>query len=480
MTGFSPATWALAPFGAVLLAGVAVSIGGLAAQAAPLSLEQALELGLPTAPERQRSRQQQARDQALLDLNRALRRPRLGLVGSASFTQVGASTGLITGLPTLGDISLGFSQNTYAVLQNSFGNVGLVLDVNLLPLRQGAQVAASRARLRSSSLTSSETDRQVRLDLVTAYRQLQLAQALVPVWQQALAASTALLRDVDDLHRHGLVPRIDGLRARALQANDVQGLAQSRAQLAIARSNLGVRLGLAPADLPEASDPIVTQPAWPLDLETTLQRSLERRPLLEALRAQMEAQRQEARAARAALLPSLSLLAGAGYSGNSLAVPVLNNNATLQGPVDLALPGTSSSVGGSGNFYNWGAALLLRQPLYDGGSSSAAAAVAEREQDLLQADEQLARRRIRQTVVDAWSALQAAPAAIAAGEQAVTAGERALDDAQRRYRAMVEPLTEVLLVQRDLQAARAALYTTQTRQAIERAVLERETGELLP
>jgi outer membrane protein TolC len=480
MTGVSPALLGLAPLGAVLLSCLGFAIGGRVAQAAPLSLEQALELGLPTAPERQRSRQQQARDQALLDLNLALRRPRLGVVGAASFNQVGSSTGLITGLPTLGDISLGFSQNTYAVLQNSFGNVGLVLDVNLLPLRQGAQVAASRARLRSSRVSSGETDRQVRLDLVTAYRQLQLAQALVPVWQQALQASTALLRDVEALHRHGLVPRIDGLRARALQAGDVQGLAHSQAQLAIARSNLGVRLGLEATDPPEASDPIVTQPAWPLDLQTTLPRSRERRPLREALQAQMDAQRQEARAARATLLPSLSLVAGAGYSGNSLAVPVLNNSASLQGPVDLALPGTSSSLSGSGSFYNWGVALLMRQPLYDGGSSSAAATAAERERDLLQTDEQLARRRIRQTVVDAWSALQAAPAAIAAGEQAVTAGQRALDDAQRRYRAMVEPLTEVLLVQRDLQAARAALLTSQTRQAIDRAVLERETGELLP
>lgn len=451
---------------------------GPAAQAAPLTLEQTLELGLTAAPERQRSRQQQARDQALLDLNRALRRPRLGLVGSASFTQVGASTGLITGLPTLGDISLGFSQNSYAVLQNSFGNVGLVLDVNLLPLRQGAQVAASRARLSSSQASSSETDRQVRLDLVSDYRQLQLAQALVPVWQQALAASTAVVHDVEALHRRGLVPRIDGLRARALQATDLQGLAQSQAQLATARSNLAARLGLPLEDPPQAVDPIITQPAWPLDLDTTLERALQRRPLLEALRAQMAAQRQEARAARATLLPSLSLLAGAGYSGNSLAVPVLSNNASLQGPVDVGLPGTSSSLAGSGNFYNWGVALLLRQPLYDGGSSSAAAAAAEREGDLLQADEDLARRRIRQTVVQAWSALQAAPAAIAAGEQAVVAGQRALDDAQRRYRAMVEPLTEVLMVQRDLQAARAALYTVQTRQAIDRAVLEREIGAL--
>ena len=59
----------------------------------------------------------------------------------------------------------------------------------------------------------------------------------------------------------------------------------------------------------------------------------------------------------------------------------------------------------------------------------------------------------------------------------MSAGERSVRDARLRYRAQVEPITEVLLVERDLQVARAALLSTLTRQAIDRAVLERETGE---
>jgi outer membrane protein TolC len=58
----------------------------------------------------------------------------------------------------------------------------------------------------------------------------------------------------------------------------------------------------------------------------------------------------------------------------------------------------------------------------------------------------------------------------------VSAGERAVRDARLRYQAMVEPITEVLLVERDLQVARAALLAGLTRQALDRAVLERETG----
>ena len=134
----------------------------------------------------------------------------------------------------------------------------------------------------------------------------------------------------------------------------------------------------------------------------------------------------------------------------------------------------------SGSFSNWGAALLLRQPLWDGGRAAATARLAERQADLLAADADLARQRIRQDVSRAWSDLHSSAAAIAAAQEAVRAGERALRDAQLRYRALVDPLTEVLLVQRDLQASRATLLTSLTRQALDRSVLELETGLVDP
>ncbi|MFM8277773.1 MAG: TolC family protein, partial [Cyanobium sp.] len=142
----------------------------------------------------------------------------------------------------------------------------------------------------------------------------------------------------------------------------------------------------------------------------------------------------------------------------------------------VGLPSQQFNGSLSGSFYNWGAALLLRQPLYDGGRSSAAVSLADRQRELLQSDEELARRRIREDISSAWAALQTAPAAIDAARTAVLAGERALRDAQLRYRAQVETITEVLLVQRELQAARAALVTVLTRQALDRAVLQRETA----
>ncbi len=443
-----------------------------------LSLEQVIAQGLPASLQLQRADRAIERDAAASAVQRALLLPQLQLVGLGSYTQVGTSVGVLTNLPTLGDISLSLEQNGYAVLRNSFGNAGVVFDLNLLPLRQLAELSASRSREQASLASRRESERQSRFELVRAYRDLQLRQALVPVWRDALAASRSLEADVVAIERRGLAARIDVLRARALRAGDEQGLAQMLAQLAAAQNALAILLGMPAGPLPEAADPIAAVPPWPLDLATTLERAERRRPLLEALQEQQRALSAQARAARAALYPSVSLLAGAGYSGDQLSVPVLNQGGSLDGPVPVALPNLSQSGGASGSFYNWGVALLLRQPLYDGGRAGSAARLAEREGRLLQADEQLARQQIRLDVSRAWSALQAAPGAVAASRQAVAAGERALRDARLRYRAQVDPLTEVLLVQRDLQAARASLYGTLTGLALERALLERETGEL--
>ena len=442
-----------------------------------LSLQQVLALGMPASAGLEVGRRSIARDEALVNLAAAARLPQLSAIGVGSYTQVGTSAGLITNLPTLGDISLGLQQNGYAVLQNSFGNAGLLFDVNLLPLRQNAELAASRAVLEGSRADQRERERQTRFELVSAYRQLQLHQALVPVWQEALRASSALERDAEAIERRGLAARIDVLRARVLRAQDGQGLAQAQGDLDSSRQQLASLLSLPLDQAPLAADPIRALPAWPLPLPQTLARALQDRPLLAALQAQQRAQGQQARAARLALLPSLSLVLGGGLSGNNLAVPVLNQGGSLNaGSVNLPLPQLRQSAEASGSFYNWGAALLVRQPLYDGGRSGSAARVAERQRALLEADEDLARRRIRDDVSRAWSSLSATAAAVTAGQEAVEAGERAVRDARLRYRAMVEPLTEVLLVQRDLQVARASLLTALTRQALDRALLERETG----
>lgn len=449
-----------------------------AGQAAPWTLAEVLERGLPASPGLERARRELARSEAAVDFSRSLRLPRLDLVGSASGTQVGTSIGVVSNLPTIGDLSFGLNQQGYAVLQSLFAGTGVVLSANLLPIGEGWQVAAAGSARQASRQQLSESERQVRWELESSYRDLQLRQALVPVWQAALEGSSALERDVRQINLRGLAARIDVLRVAALRASDQQGLVTAHAQRAAAQGRLAALLGLPVDDLPEAADPISSRPdPWPLGLEASLRQALDGRPLLEALRLQQRASRERAQAARSALLPSLSLLAGAGINTNTIDVPVLQASGQVQGGTrNLTLPSVESPGSLRGNFYDWGALLQLRQPLYDGGRAASGAALAEREASVLEADAEAARQRIRTVVVEAWQQLQSSPERIAAAREAVAAGERSLRDARLRYLAQVEPLTEVLLVQRDLQVARAALLVAETDQSQGQALLRRETG----
>ncbi len=463
-----------------LSAGLVVALwwAGPASQAAPLTLAEVLELGMPASADLERSRRELERSAAAESFSRSQRWPRLDLVGSASGTQVGTSIGVITNLPTFGDLSFGLGQNGYAVLQSLFAGGGVVLSANLLPISEGWQVAAAVSGRQAAGRQLSENERQVRFDLESTYRELQLRQALVPVWETALQASTALERDVRQIHAKGLAARIDVWRARALRAGDAQGLITAQAQQRAVQGRLAELLGLPLEEPPLAADAIASlESPWPLSLQATLERALKDRPLLEALQLQERASLQRAKAARASLLPSLSLVAGAGINTNRIDVPVLQTTGRIQaGPANVTLPTIDTPSSLQGNFYDWGGLLQLRQPLFDGGRARDGAAVAEREAAVLAADTDLARRRIRSTVQDSWQQLQASPARIASAREAVAAAELALRDAKLRYRAQVEPLTEVLLVQRDLQANKAALLTAQTEQALTRAILLRETG----
>jgi outer membrane protein TolC len=177
----------------VLLAAIAMALGGplfapSAARAEALSLRQVLEQGLRSSAVIERADRQLERDAALVRLNRSLLWPRLDLIGMGSYTQVGTSVGVLTNLPTFGDLSLSLQNDGYAVLRNSFGNVGVVLEADLLPLGTLARIDASRFQRGSSALTLRESERQARFDLVSTYRRLQLAQELLPVWQSALEA----------------------------------------------------------------------------------------------------------------------------------------------------------------------------------------------------------------------------------------------------------------------------------------------------
>ena len=452
----------------------------LPARAEPLalSLEQALERGMEASLALKQTDAQKAGTSADVGISRSLFLPKLDVVGLGSWAQVGSSIGYISNLPTIGDLNFNLRGNGYAVIQNTFGNIGLALSYPLIDFERGPLLAAAKALDQGADARVQEQQRQSRFAITNAYLNLQLTQALIPVWQRSIALSTTLLRDAEALLDGGLGARIDVFRAQALLASDQSGLSAARSAQAIAASAMARLLDLPPEQTLKASDSLLAAPSWPLDLQASVEAATSNRPALDVIRQAREAAEAKVRAARSTMLPRIGLLVGGGMNGDTLSMPVLKDSSIGTVPVagEVSLPGVSRSGSVSGSFYDYGVLLTLRQPLFDGGLSAQSAALAksqvQEQRLLLKQREQV----IIQAVESFWHTHRSAGDTMQASRKAVVASEEAVRDAQLRYRAGIAPVTELLLAQRDLQAARSAEATAIQQWNLSRAGLELETG----
>jgi outer membrane protein TolC len=443
-----------------------------------LTLDQAIALGMGRSLALRNSSLLIDESKALQGLARARFMPKLDLVGLGTYGQVGTDIGFISNLPAIGDLNFELGGDGYAVVQNTFVNVGLALTLSLVDFSRGPLQKAARAGVAAAEAEGNEQQRRTRFAIQSAYLNAQLAEALIPVWESALQVSTRLLSDARAIRREGLAARIDTLQAEALVETDRQGLAEAQAQRTIALSALARALDLPPERNVVLQEPLRPGPAWTLGLDATLERALRERPALEALDQQRQANLARIQVARASGLPQLGLLLGGGISGDWLNVPVLNTSprVTVNGAPSPDLPTVNTSGSASGSFYDWGAVLGLRQPLFDGGLTRQAVALAKRRSQQSEVAIELAEQAITQQVETFFAGHQAAGPQMRAAAAAAAAGSEAVRDALLRYRAGVAPITELLIAQRNLQAARSAEAVAIHRWNLSRAGLELETG----
>ena len=443
-----------------------------------LSLEEAIELGMGRSLQLRTSALELDASRAQQGLARARFLPKLDLVGLATYAQVGSNVGFISNVSTMGDLNANLGGDGYAVLQNSFANLGLAFTLPLIDFSRGPLQRAARAGVQAAQAEQSETQRRSRFAIQSAYFNAQLAEALVPVWESSLQVSLRLLSDARAIRRVGLAARIDTLQAEALVDTDRQGLANAQSERAVALSALARSLNLPPLQQLSLSEPLRPLPAWPFDLTTSLAKALLDRPALAALEQQRQAQLAQVKVARAAALPQLGLMLGGGINADQLNVPVLTGSSQLgvNGGASSALPSLNANGSASGSFYDWGAAITVRQPLMDGGLSRESVALARRRAEQGELAIELARQTITQQVESFYAGYQASGPQMRAAAAAARAGAEAVRDALLRYRAGVAPITEVLIAQRNLQAARAAEVAAIHRWNLTRAGLELETG----
>ena len=411
-----------------------------------LSLEQALAVAFQGSATLQAQREQVAASLATLQAALGSWWPRISAVASGGSSQFGSSFNAPVGNGSLG-FGPQFAPNSLstpgggttdgafyvpnggrAYLNQSENQIegGLELNYDLIDFARTPKIQAARAQLRQARNTYANQLRQLQLQVSQAYYQLQQAEQTVRIRDAAVRNDLLILQDTLDLKQAGLVPRLDVLRRRAIEASDQELLIQALADRAVARRRLAVLLNLPPQLTPEAGDPIKLQPRWPLDLDRSILAAYAGNPELDALLAAREALAKERDATAAGLLPKLSLFAAAGgNASNTNQFNITASNGGCCGSTVIPVENT--------NGYSWSVGLTLRWLLFDAGTTAAQARAFDKRAAAAAQQYAAQRNDIRLRLEQAFFNHEASLAKLASARRGVAAALEAFRDVRLRY-----------------------------------------------
>lgn len=379
-----------------------------------IGLEEALNLALA----RNLSLQQSANDVALsgtaLNQQRAAFLPDLRLSATPS-VRFGRGFDQTTG--TLSDQrneGLNLNASSSLNLFNGFGDV--------------ASLKEARLSLKATENNLERSREEVLYQTTAQYLQVFLAEALIRVEEENLAAQQQQLASIEAAYEAGNRPIADVLQQRAAIAQSEQRLIAARRDHNLAQLQLKQTLNLAPLEpVTFAAPPDTLLAAAPVDYDvaTLVQQALSSRPDIVAQRLQIEAAEQSIRAARAGYYPSISLNASTGTSYSSL-----NERFSLGDQLSNVNP--NSSLG-----------LSISIPVFDRLQTKASV---ERAQ-VSAANQRLALERLEQQVAfDVQQALldyETAQAQLRTAERQLESARQSLQAAEARYSVGASTLLEV-------------------------------------
>lgn len=282
-----------------------------------------------------------------------------------------------------------------------------------------------------ASVHASEFDRDtvaltVSADVASAWLQTVALRERLGIAQQNLASAERILAVVESQAQAGSATPLDLAQQRGLVAAQRRSVAQMRQQANDAEAMLATLLGVPPTNFRVATDTLAALHVPRIDagIPSFL---LTRRPDLAHAEAQLQAANANIVAARAAMLPSITLTGSAGYGSDR--IRTLFDNSL------------------------YSVAAGLTAPIFDAGALAAG-------RDLAVAQKEELLSGYRQAIVSAFADVERALNAIAgidaqqqAQHEELAQAQRALGLAESRYRAGAETLLVVLNTQQTLYAA---------------------------
>lgn len=339
--------------------------------------------------------------------------------------------------PTLaGDTEIGYERTTQGRLDDLKylkedappsgllgGKVELSYDI-FTSGKRPAQIRAAAAQVRYDQLEVARLRSQIRLDITSAYYDVQQGDEQVRIAQATVKNAQRNLADAQVLEEGGIGTKFDVSRAKVQLANAQQNLTDAEVQQTVSRRQLAQLLGLAETADVSAADPVQKAGEWTLSLEDSILLAYKNRVEFQQQLEQRTIAQQQRKAAIANVLPQVSLF------GN---YQFLNEFSEPFG-----------TLGG------YAAGARLRWTFFDGGATFAAADQERANQAIAETRFAQTRNQVRFQVEQAYKTLQSYVRSIETATAALKEAQDVADVAEFRFTQGVSTQLDVITARNDL------------------------------
>lgn len=298
---------------------------------------------------------------------------------------------------------------------------------------RSARLKVAEHQARIDELEVERISEEVRLDVSTAYYNLQEADENVRINEAAVRNAGKSLEDARALERAGVGTQFDVLRAEVNLANAEQDLSESLGDQRTTRRQLSQLLNISQTANLFAADDVKIAGLWEPSLEQTIVLALKNRAELEQQLVQRDVSEQQRRLALSQIGPQLRVTA----------------NVNLLSDLDEDF----DTAGGSS------IQLLASWRLFDGGAARSQARQQEINGEIAANQFADLRNQFRFQVEQFYSELEANLESIQTAQKALEQSREALELARLRFQAGVGTQTEVIDSETDLTRAEGNLVT---------------------
>ncbi len=337
-------------------------------------------------------------------------------------------------------------------VENNSGSAVLSLTQ---PVYSGGRVASAVSAAEADSLSGREglrrVEAQVLGQVIQSYVDVRRDQEALRIRQTNVAVLQRQLDESRARFEVGEITRTDVAQSEARLAAAVALLNSAQATLATSRASYEAVVGQAPGTL--APEPPIGS-LLPASVEQAWDLAESGSPVVRAAEYAEQASRARIAGARAEQMPTIALQGQLGYSG--LASP-------------LHTDAYSRALSGS---------AVVSVPIFSGGQTLSRIRAATERNTVDRLGVENARRTVRQTITQSWSALQAARSNIEATDKQVRAARIAAEGVVQEQRVGLRTTIDVLNAEQELRAAELAQVSARREEYVAAAGVLSQVGRL--